>query len=90
MQNKNAFPYRLPAGEAALDTSATQEPTGTDETEQGHDRVRPQEGLEETSGASGRGVREAELVNRLAGDTHSQEGVAENPKGDETSTETLV
>lgn len=34
--------------------------------------------------------REAELVNRLAGDTHSQEGVAENPKGDETSTETLV
>lgn len=58
MQNKNAFPYRLPAGEAALDTSATQEPTGTDETEQGHDRVRPQEGLEETSGASGRGVLE--------------------------------
>jgi hypothetical protein len=49
---------RLPAGEAALDTSATQEPTGTDEAEQGHDGVGPQEGLEETSGTGGGSVLE--------------------------------
>lgn len=34
--------------------------------------------------------RETELVNRLASNTHSQEGIAENPEGDETSTEALV
>lgn len=49
---------RLPAGEAALDTSATQEPTGTNEPEQGHGRGGPQEGLEETSGTSGGSVLE--------------------------------
>jgi hypothetical protein len=38
----------LPAGEAALDTSATQEPTTTDETEQRHNGIGPQESLEET------------------------------------------
>lgn len=44
--------HPLPAGEAALDTGATQEPTGSGETEQGHNSVRPQESLEE-SGSTG-------------------------------------
>lgn len=46
----------LSAGEAALDTSATQEPTASNETEQCHRGVGPQEGLEETCCTSGRGI----------------------------------
>lgn len=57
----------LPASEAALDTSAAQEPTGTDEAEQSHDGVRPQKGLEETSGTSGGSVLEMLSVSGFRG-----------------------
>lgn len=52
----------LPAREAALDTCTAQEPTGTDETEHGHDGVGPQESLEESSSTGGSGVLEKKLV----------------------------
>lgn len=49
---------RLTTGEAALDTRATQEPTASDETEEGHHGVGPKEGLEETCRTLGRGILE--------------------------------
>jgi hypothetical protein len=48
MRKKESRVSCLPAGEAALDTSATQEPTTTDETEQRDNGIGPQESLEET------------------------------------------
>ena len=46
----------LPACKAAFDTSATQEPTASNEAEQCHNGVGPQEGLEETGRTSGGGI----------------------------------
>lgn len=44
--------HPLAASKAALDTGTAQEPTSSGETEEGHNSVRPQEGLEE-SGSTG-------------------------------------
>lgn len=46
----------LPACKAAFDTSATQEPTASNEAEQCHNGVGPQEGLEETGCTGGGGI----------------------------------
>lgn len=50
-------PY-LTTGEAALNTRATQEPTASDETEEGHHGVGPQESLEETCRTLSGGILE--------------------------------
>lgn len=57
----------LPACEAALDTSTAQEPTGTDETKQGHDSIGPQKSLEESSSTVGSGVLETRSVDDRGG-----------------------